>query len=112
MVNEKSSLPISEPNTMQVNGGMSRSVEMECRDAMEDNCYRPDVRLEPVTVQFRWHRGGYAESMATTQLVTRTELQSLIGAWTTKHYGPDARNGWDTWLVMTDGPVGWTDGDI
>ena len=68
--------------------------------------------VEP-TVQFRWHRGGYAESMATTQRVTRGELQSLIGAWTTKHYGLDARNGWDTWLIITrDGPVGWTDGNI
>jgi hypothetical protein len=64
-------------------------------------------------VQFRWHRGGYAESMATVRDVTRADLTQLVGAFTTASYGYDARNGWDTWLIMNeDGPVGWTDGNI
>jgi hypothetical protein len=71
--------------------------------------------------QFRFHRGGYEESMATT--VNVNSMQDLakfteypVERLTVKRYDPpfiDRRNGWDTYLVLFDGQaVGMTDGPV
>lgn len=69
--------------------------------------------------KFRWHRGGYEESMATVQKChCMDELEYILktGGFygkidVLKYCGTDPRNGWDTYLVLVDGePVGFADG--
>ncbi len=72
-------------------------------------------------MKIRRHRGGFAESMATTETVEPT-LDGVIGYLSRfmspehgivqcRPVGFDTRNGWDSHLVLVDGfPVGWTDG--
>lgn len=71
--------------------------------------------------KFRWHRGGYEESMATVVPVrSKSELVTIIldsflfpeNHIEIKPYsGIDPRNGWDTHLVSVNGKaVGFTDG--
>jgi hypothetical protein len=71
-------------------------------------------------MKFRFHRGGFEESMATTiEVSSMAELQIHIHThWADRvdpphnirfeHYIYDPRNGWDTWLVMADHPSGVT----
>lgn len=71
--------------------------------------------------KFRFHRGGLAESMATSTevdgIAALAEVLSGAG-WPPgkidiKPYGHDARVGWDTHIVTLDGAaVGFTDGPL
>lgn len=64
---------------------------------------------------FRFHRGGYAESMSTTVSFSgRAELEAIVGGPVKlRHSVLDSRNGWDTWIVLTPSGdvIGFTDGD-
>lgn len=68
--------------------------------------------------KFRFHRGGYAESMDTAvECRSMSKLRLIIKARandtvTVEPYGGiDNRNGWDTYIVMHNGhPIGMTDG--
>ena len=65
--------------------------------------------------KFRFHRGGFSESMATVRLAnTLIDLQKITGITdlTVKPYsGIDQRNGWDTHIVTcSEGVIGFTDG--
>ncbi len=81
-------------------------------------------------MKFRFHAGGYNESMATAfecsstvkalkQSIRRrnpfpfvsNDFKNIV----VKPYGTgiDSRNGWDTHIVLIDGyPIGFTDGPI
>lgn len=70
-------------------------------------------------MRFRWHRGGYSESMNTT--VEVSSMQQLIdlvnvgwfeqGEVTFDYCCLDRRNGWDTYYVKVNQTiVGMTDG--
>jgi hypothetical protein len=67
--------------------------------------------------KFRYHRGGYAESMATeVPCANVLELFALVGTEDIiirPYGGIDQRNGWDTYIVLVSGsPVGFTDGPV
>jgi hypothetical protein len=78
-------------------------------------------------MRFRFHRGGYTESMVTQIEVGCLEdlkehiYRSMAGSWPSEpdiyfeYYGHDERNGWDTWLVIVkdqqdrEYPIGMSD---
>jgi hypothetical protein len=76
----------------------------------------------PKMTKFRWHRGGYAESMATVvpaknmaDLRTIYENSGLEPRWieivVEPYCGVDRRNNWNTHVVKVNGGViGFTDG--
>ena len=77
----------------------------------------------PKMTKFRWHRGGYAESMATVvpastlddlkKIYEGSELKEPGDATLTvePYNGTDRRNNWNTHIVKVNGsPIGFTDG--
>ena len=76
--------------------------------------------------KFRWHRGGFTESMSTeTEFETVTQLfeclqqeaqspiKHVLDVSIDRYGGVDPRNGWDTHIVMVHGyPVGFTDRQV
>lgn len=68
-------------------------------------------------MKFRFHRGGFDESMATTIEVDNIEHLASVLKFpheiTFQHCGIDSRNGWDTYYVIAnDCVVGMSDGII
>lgn len=67
---------------------------------------------------FRFHRGGFDESMATVESVfTLSCLAKLVAfcgdSIELKRIGHDTRNGWETYMVTVDGmAVGFTNGAL
>jgi hypothetical protein len=84
--------------------------------------WRKLIEEGPKMTKFRWHRGGYAESMATVvpaknmaDLRTIYENSGLEPRWITivvePYCGIDRRNNWNTHVVKVNGSViGFTDG--
>ena len=76
-------------------------------------------------LRVRWHRGGLAESLATTfEIATLDELKTKIKehhpfSWSLLesgleqlqiiYYGYDARCDWDVWMVSLRGPLAMID---
>ena len=103
--------------------------EMEVKDPerlweiQKQNQMSMGCKISPSGFKFRFHRGGYQDSMSTcVTLDSVADLEKLVSetyglekplTFDFKYLGPDQRNGWETYAVICKqirGVVGHTDG--